>query len=369
MFVSVLVYILDNEVEVTSTPLNQLIPLRSSRNTNEAPGMSVFEFANSPVDSPAKPIARRTRKAQAKQKKEQFIKKSSAEWSIGENKLDKCTSCRKRQPERERQRVTFERAAKSGNTHYVEDSETISLGTSSGIEDLCTDEEDETGEEEIKPKLAKTSKCAGRKKEPPPVVRKASEKLGRRTAKQTGKCNSQTSPQLTDYSPGSKTSKVSVDDSSSGFVSKSYDSYYGTPSKVEKRPSLSPTVPLVKTSTPDSSSTKDKKVAMLNATPTSTQRENKSNRMSGRSKSSGARNLSPLIQSTPTRIIKRTESPGKSPSLLKRNPKGETALHRAVIKVSTKSHSFWIKREAKVCYFCMCMPPIFLYDTFCHMQA
>ena len=120
---SILIYVPDDEVEVTSTPLNQLIPLRSSRNTNEAPGMSVFEFASSAVDSPAKPIARRTRKAQAKQKKEQFIEQVNANWSIGENKLDKCTSCKKRQPERGRQRVTFERAAKSGDISYVEDSD------------------------------------------------------------------------------------------------------------------------------------------------------------------------------------------------------------------------------------------------------
>ena len=118
-------------------------------------------------------------------------------------------------------------------------------------------------------------------------------------------------------------------------------SCYETPSKVEKKPSLSPTVLLVNTSTPDSSTTKkDKKVAMLNVTPTSTQRESKSKRMPGSGKSPGACNLSPVIQSTPTRGAKRTESPGKSPSLLKRNPKGETALHMAVIKVSTKTPSF-----------------------------
>ena len=341
MLISILVYVPDDDVEVKSTPLNQLIPLRSSRNTNEAPGMSLFEFANSPVDSPAKPIARRTRKAQAKQKKEQFIQQSNINWSIGENKLDTCTSCKKRQPERGRQRVTFERAAKLGDISYVEDSETKSLGTSSGIEDLGSDEEVETSEKEIKPKLAKTSKYAVRKKESTPVVRKTFDKSGRSIAKQSGKYKFEASPHSSDYSPGSKTSKRSIDNSSSGFESKNSDSCYETPSKVEKKPSLSPTVLLVNTSTPDSSTTKkDKKVAMLNTTPTSTQKESKSKRMPGSGKSPGAYNLSPMIQSTPTRGTKRTESPGKSPSLLKRNPKGETALHTAVIKVSTKSHSF-----------------------------
>ena len=340
MLISILVYVPDDDVEVTSTPLNQLIPLRSSRNTNEAPRMSLLEFANSPVDSPAKPIARRTRKAQAKQKKEQFIQQSNVNWSIGENKLDTCTSCKKRQPERGRQRVTFERAAKLGDISYVEDSETKSLGTSSGIEDLGSDEEVETSEKEIKPKLAKTSKYAVRKKESTPVVRKAFDKSGRSIAKQSGKCKSKASPHSSDYSPGSKTSKRSIDNSSSGFESKNSDSCYGTPSKVEKKPSLSPTVLLVNTSTPDSSTTKkDKKVAMLNTTPTSTQKESKRKRMPGSDKSPAAYNLSPMIQSTPTRGTKRTESPGKSPSLLKRNPKGETALHTAVIKVSTKSHT------------------------------
>ena len=204
---------------------------------------------------------------------------------------------------------------------------TKSLGTSSGIEDLGSDEEVKTSEKEIKPKLAKTSKCTGRKKGSTPVVRKTFDKSGTSMTKQSGKCKSEASRHSTDYSPGSKSSKRSIDNSSSGFESKSSDSCYGTPSKVETKPSLSPTVLPMNTSAPDSSTTKkDKKVAMVNATPTSTPRESKSKRMSGSGKSPGACNLSPMIQSTPTRGPKRTESPGKSPSLLKRNPKGETAL-------------------------------------------
>ena len=324
---------LDNglEDEISATPLNQLIPLRTNFDTNEAPVSSVFDFADSPVDSPTKPIAGRTRKAQAKVKREQFIRKSNSDWGIGQSKLEKCTSCKKTQSERSRQRVSFQRAVKSGVKCYVGDSETASAASS----EMDKGEENSDRENQQPKSIDKHDTKSG--KSLPAKVKKGGKKTVTKSAPENNqKRKRDTKPVATASGPQGSTTDISADSISSGYVSVSPAKSPGS----SKRASLSPTVRLVKTASPTiAANAKQTTKRIKNLTPTSTPKASKGKKEAQYVAYSSPQNISPRLslRSTPTstpRMVKRTESPGKSPALIKKNPKGETPLHVAVIKVS-----------------------------------
>lgn len=275
-------------------------PLESTRagNTPTARNTSVFDFSDSPVESPVKPETGKTRKAQAKLERELYLRKNKVDWG------DK-----KQAQSHGRHSVQLHRAARSAKKTYKEDSESVIV--------LSSDKENSETENEVgADKKLKTK-------------RRASENSAQAASSKAANADSKVEENSIPEEP-SPTSECSKQSRRSGSTS-GYSSAGTNESRVNRK--RTPTSSYKGRRNSFSPAVSDATARTL-TTPSSVKRGGRQPLSTPRS-SKSARS-SPATQCTPTssrKRMQRTESPGLSPALTKKNPKGETPLQVAVIKV------------------------------------